>query len=100
MQCPGMSNCYVQKKKWRTVTVLNAFGFDGCCLPMMALTLLDRILALSFCKKNDRRRRHSFNNSSGEYLANSAANLDTCFSVSLANSPKRPNTSHENGRNR
>ena len=59
------------------------FGLDGCCPPMMVLTLLDRILALSFSKQTDRRRRHTFNNSSGEYPANGAANLDTCFSVSL-----------------
>ena len=90
----------MSNKKWRTVTVLNVFGLDGCCLPMIALTSLDKILALSFCKQTDRPRRHSFNNSSGEYPANSADNLDTCFSVSLANSSKRPNAYNENGRNR
>ena len=67
---------------------------------MMLLTLLDRILAFPFRKQTDRRRSHSFNNYSDEYFSNGAANLDTCFSVSLGNSPKRPNTSNENGQNR
>ena len=79
--------------------MLQVLGFDGCCLPMMVLTLLDRILALPFVKQIDRRRCHSFRNSSGEYPAN-GANLDTCFSVSLADSHKRPNSSNENERNR